>query len=860
MVKRETSTSVVRDKKGNIKKIITTQVGGSGGTTTISTPTRSGGTRSKTYVSGKPSEVVSRDLSVKASGTSIEQTAQEAQQKQQAQDIAKQQRQATERQTLPQPIQRDATFTRDAQGQTYVQYAGQTPQPVPASQLPREVNRELRRQQDELDATDRRTGTSDRISDSSGSVGVGGVFGAQEVEGSGKTQFTKISDIFSAPEILAKKSEIARTEGKTTTAILLGTASVPLRYAKGFTTGVISVFKPSTYVQLYKDITNPKETREKLYGLGEEIYRDPGKSAEIAGEFRGFAKGVETIPKLVPKVEFSKGQVPVQLKESAVEGQFAKVERVSQKAGTDVIAPIENVPRVQQYSTIGIRTPQILEKVGVLKKTPVVTKVTTEVGIKGGELVTIKRTPRGTFKQVEVAKPGEIKTELVFGSKGITGKVKPGEINVPEGVPAPAEAVSYEVFNRQLILRSAEKARQIETLPKVAERVQFEKGLPVKEFELNIEGLKRPKKATEIVSKDIIGDEGVIFGSLLTKQLPKKTPLELPISNRVAELLGEQPGRLKVSEGFWTKAGDVDIIFPDLKVSQIAPRLEKGVPKLQRAGELIEVSPQGTNVLQFKKPSKVAGEKFLEAKSGIDQEILGLGDTAPVGIAGFQFPNLKAGQVGSVVKFGEVKAITAGEQTLRKLAGSSIVSPGKLPGETTAFSQAGVLGKQGNPRGLKDVAVGILQMKGIAEIKKARLSPIERARGAEVERLAESYFKSFTPEQQADIVKKLRNVVENPAEFEKLVVNPLKEVKTEATTQARFKPTSPIRTEGVKEVEISPSAFKSPTTKFSPSPAVVSVSPSPTISPISWPTSRKIQKNTPEIIHTSKTEKHSHQL
>jgi len=257
-----------------------------------------------------------------------------------------------------------------------------------------------------------------------------------------------------------------------------------------------------------------------------------------------------------------------------------------------------------------------------------------------------------------------------------------------------------------------------------------DRGLKVKVFpEVNVPGIKNPKVTTKLTEDFFVEGGGKAFGSFISA--PK----------------GQLP------EPFTTKKpGDVDAMFDNLKVEAIAPRLTRYTKLLRtKAGENVEVSPANDNVIQFSKgvTGTEPGAKFLEAKSGINQETLGLDDIAPEVFRGFNM------NTGRTVKFGRARAITAGEQLLRKAAGASIISPGKLPGETPSFSGAGILGKQGNPRGLKDVAGFVQQTLGLINIRKGSYNPYSRYKAAKAEGSLNRYLQTFTPEQRADINTKL---------------------------------------------------------------------------------------------------------
>ncbi len=317
-----------------------------------------------------------------------------------------------------------------------------------------------------------------------------------------------------------------------------------------------------------------------------------------------------------------------------------------------------------------------------------------------------------------------------FGYEGIKlglpkfqSRIPASSLSEAQGIPQPMGALGGKTFKKLIDFTPLEEAR----ISKVVESGRIlgkDKGLPVKDFVAGVEGLKSPGKATKVVEGFTKGGDGVYFGSLTTKQLPK---------------------------GYQTLSpGDVDVIFPKLTVEQIRPRISKATKELQMIGENVEVSPRGDNIIQFR-----SGEKFLEAKSGINQEMLGLGDEAPAGYLGLEFPDLKHGRIAKTVPFGEARAITAGEQFLRKGAGATIVSPGKGLGETPSFSQPGLLGKQVNPRGLKDVAGFFQSGKGLVDIRSQSINPFKRSKGTKAGRALDDAFGTYSVEQRADILTKL---------------------------------------------------------------------------------------------------------
>lgn len=88
-----------------------------------------------------------------------------------------------------------------------------------------------------------------------------------------------------------------RNQG-TTAGLLAGTGFGIYRFSKGFVKGVTAPFRPSTYVNLYRAVTNPKETLEAIGELGPQIQQDPGLVFEIGGELYGFDKAVGAVRKV----------------------------------------------------------------------------------------------------------------------------------------------------------------------------------------------------------------------------------------------------------------------------------------------------------------------------------------------------------------------------------------------------------------------------------------------------------------------------------------------------------------------------------------------------------------------------------
>ena len=330
------------------------------------------------------------------------------------------------------------------------------------------------------------------------------------------------------------------------------------------------------------------------------------------------------------------------------------------------------------------------------------------IGLKSGQpLITA-----GSDKVVRLGTP-------VYGER-----IPLKSISNEKGIDQPKSFAGGRVFNKMLELTPQEEGR-MPARTKVFSLLGQEKGMPVKEFiEVNLPGVKNPKAVTPLVERFVAGGgtaRGELFGGYPT--LPK----------------GQLP------EPYTTKnVGDIDVAFKRLSVEQIARRTEKLTFDLQNIGEDVVFDPK-ENAIMFR-----GGNKFLEAKSGLNQEVLGLDDVSPPKIWGF---NLESGKT---LPFGKARAIYAGESMMRSGAGASIVSPGRLPGETKSFSEAGILGKQGNLRGLKDTAAYFQKAKGLAQIKSQSWNPFSRAKGKLAEKYILKDIQSYKPQQQLDILAKLK--------------------------------------------------------------------------------------------------------
>jgi hypothetical protein len=275
------------------------------------------------------------------------------------------------------------------------------------------------------------------------------------------------------------------------------------------------------------------------------------------------------------------------------------------------------------------------------------------------------------------------------------------------------------------------------------------KGQDVETFTLGIEGLKNPQASSKIIGETVNVNKGYVYGSAI---LSKST--DLPISVNLAKA-GELPGYKAPTTGtptgllpepFTVKPGDLDLMFKTKTTEQIGKILEKTTTKLQKAGEEVYFEPK-ENTIYFK-----SGEKFIEAKSGIDQAKLNLGDYAAEGFSGFVID----AQV--TTKLGGVRSSTVSSQFVARTAAASLISPGgKGTAEFKSFEQGGILGKSkpSNMRGSKDVAQYFIEGYGNAQLKMESLNPLTRAKGMALKKTIDQIYSKYTPEQQMDIYSKM---------------------------------------------------------------------------------------------------------
>lgn len=354
-----------------------------------------------------------------------------------------------------------------------------------------------------------------------------------------------------------------------------------------------------------------------------------------------------------------------------------------------------------------------------IKGKTTVTTLGLEAGIKAQPIVSVIKTtgerPRLQFGDIKPARPIEL-----------------AELTAQKGLDQPLTALKGKVFRQTLKLTPEETVR-IESATKVADILRQDPGLAVEDVLFKVKGLRDPKRASGVIEQFLKEERGVVFGSATTQQLP--TPFK---SARI---------------------GDIDIMFRTKTVKQIERKLPILEERLRAIGEDVMLGKD--NELLFTQ----TGEKFLEAKSGIDQFMLDLDDVAPQAFLGVPI------DTGVTVPFGKARATLAGEQLARKASASLIVSPGKLPGETPSFSVAGILGKQGNIRGLKDVAGFIQSGEGLTLLRRQKIGFTKRE-GLLAEAELTKFKESFTPEQRADIATKFREITGEEIPFRREITKP----------------------------------------------------------------------------------------
>ena len=409
---------------------------------------------------------------------------------------------------------------------------------------------------------------------------------------------------------------------------------------------------------------------------------------------------------------------------------------------------------------------------------------------------------------------------VIIGSKtpsglklgGVKGKGSIELSTIREPVAAPVSATGTKALTQTLKLTAEETAR-IKEVQKAASKFQGEKGLKVKEFTLNIEQLKNPKRSSKVIDKFIGEEKGVAFGTALNEpQL-----------------------------GIKFKAGDIDVVFPKRTVAELTPKIENLAKELNLGGEQLRVSKDNPLILETAKR-----EKIVEAKSGIDQEIIGDDSPAPVGGLGFRFGNLKAGVVGDTVKFGKGRSIKAGEQFTRKGV-ASIFFRGKDTAAPKGFTDPGVL-----PAGrrTKDIGGFVIQGRAIADIRGKSFNPLKRRGAKKGGKAVEDFLETYTKEQQKGILKEIetRTGTKQQIELSKpkpskpktpsplsisKVLSPSPKLKSpySKSVSPSFSPSRKLSSSLSGSPRISSKLSASPKPSKSPSPLISSVIGSPSISP-----------------------------
>jgi hypothetical protein len=327
-------------------------------------------------------------------------------------------------------------------------------------------------------------------------------------------------------------------------------------------------------------------------------------------------------------------------------------------------------------------------------------------------------------------------SEIRFGRSEFVNKINPSEFT--SVVSFPETAVGGKAYLGAIDLPKEVKTIGVPEAIIAGRELGGFQGLPVKEYVTSVEGLKNPVKVSRAIESSTYDQ---IFG------IKTRT---------VGTLYGSDPTRLMLPEGYGVKrAGDIDVIFPRKTTEQIGLKLGRLTNKLN------VIEGEGTFAFKPEEGAIFRGQKkFLEAKSGINQDVLGLGDVAPSRVGGLRMYDRTVRFGSSRGLFGRGRAISLGQQFVRKLSGSLITSPGgKGTGETKSFSLPGILGKnvRDNPRGSKDVADFFATGKGLAEIYKVSPKRKVSRRALRGEKALNKAFENlYTPEQQRDILVKIK--------------------------------------------------------------------------------------------------------
>lgn len=298
----------------------------------------------------------------------------------------------------------------------------------------------------------------------------------------------------------------------------------------------------------------------------------------------------------------------------------------------------------------------------------------------------------------------------------------------------PESALGGKVFN-SIVDTGVQGKTRINSLVGTASILQGEKGLPVNEFITKVEGVKNPKRASVLVEEFLKKNEGIIYGSSTTEQLPV---------------------------GYRTlKPGDIDAIAPKATALELQPQVAELAKQLKSSGEDIAVSKSNPLILEFPK----TGEKFIEVKSGLEPGAFGA-DVAPAGFLGIQFADLKAGQTPKTVPFGAVKAIYAGEQQARKASAASVVSPpNPLSDAPKSFKEVGgVIGKDraSDSRVVKDIAGFVQSTEGLIVLRESQslknfVNPYRLLQTARARVKLNEYLGTFTDAQKMELNSYLKS-------------------------------------------------------------------------------------------------------
>lgn len=352
-----------------------------------------------------------------------------------------------------------------------------------------------------------------------------------------------------------------------------------------------------------------------------------------------------------------------------------------------------------------------------------------------------------------------------------TGKLKLGlpeisdrPLRIAQNVelPAPVGALESEVMARTTLTPAQYSSFQSKIT--VLRSLSGEKGLPVEEVTLDLPLLKNEAKASKVIMDIAAQEDLIIFGSQTKPQLPSR---------------------------YRVISGDVDLLKAGGTQEQAMIITNKLNAGLRSIGENVRISTRAGQ--QKAIIETLRGEKILEIKTGTEADAMLSGSPpAQAGYAGFDFPNLRAGILGKTVKFGDAKAIYAGEQLLRKGAAS-----GFFRGETTNIKTPKALRAGGMfPLGKrpKDLADFYIQALGVEETRVFRDSVI-------VKKIRSSFIEGYTPEQRVEITKLIKKRITGE-EFapERVFIKPVKSSflssvisKAEPTYSYSFKSSSVLK-------------------------------------------------------------------